>query len=203
MVAGRRIRFAAVLVGVVLALTGFSSHGGSSGSGGSGKSNSSGSGGGCSSSKSGSGKTHVGGGSAATATATATASGSVAPATVEVITCAGSTPPATTLRFTSTLNIKATFSVNLYRESGTGAVIEQSVVKVTLEAREARTVDVVLKDASRAAQVMKCRVDAPVRGTETGSGTGGVTGGGTGATPKATPKATAPAKATPKATRSH
>ncbi|MFD7262116.1 hypothetical protein [Streptomyces sp. NPDC059874] len=208
MVVGRRIRFTAVLVGVVLALTGFSSHGGSSSSGSSGKSksksSSSSGGGGCSSSKS-KKKTYSGGsGSAAGATATAAATGSVAPASAEVVTCVGATPPVTTIRFTSTLNLRATFSVNLYRESATGAVIEQSVVKVTLEARETRTVDVALKDASRAAQVTNCRVDSPVRGADATAGSAAGSGAAptttASATPKVTPKATS--KASPAPTRS-
>ncbi|MFJ8016590.1 hypothetical protein [Streptomyces sp. NPDC096339] len=206
--AGRRIRFTAVLVGVVLALTGFSSNGGSgSGSGGgTGKSKSkSGGGGGCSSSKSGKTKSYDGGGvSVATTAATASPSASIAPATAEVVTCVGAASPVTTIRFTSTLNLGATFSVNLYRENATGAVIEQSVVKVTLEAHETRTVDVALEDASRAAHVVKCRLDAPVRGAGTTGGAGvmpAATATPTGkAAPKVSPKATA--KAVPKATAS-
>ncbi|MFD7556603.1 hypothetical protein ACFV9E_18940 [Streptomyces sp. NPDC059835] len=108
----------------------------------------------------------------------------------------GATASVTTIGFTSTLDVRAAFSVTLYRESATGAVVEQSVVRVTLEARETRTVDVALTDASHAPQVAKCRIDAPVRGADT-------TGGGPGTpkvTPKTTDKATATAPAAPKAT---
>ncbi|MFG2993315.1 hypothetical protein ACGFZK_29140 [Streptomyces sp. NPDC048257] len=161
MVAGRRIRFTAVLVAVVFALTGFSSHGGSSSSGSSGKSgksSKSSSGGGCSSSKS-KKKTH--GSSNGTASASPSASPSGAPATAVVVTCVGGTSPVTTVRFTSNVDRRATFVVNLYREGANGVTVESTVVKETLKARETRTVEVPLKEPSRAAEVKTCRLDRP------------------------------------------
>uniref|UniRef100_A0AAU2JTX9 Uncharacterized protein n=1 Tax=Streptomyces sp. NBC_00049 TaxID=2903617 RepID=A0AAU2JTX9_9ACTN len=194
MAAGRRIRFTAVLVAVVFALTGFSSHGGSS-SGSSGKSKSSG-GGGCSSSKS-KKKSHSGSsGSTASTAASASASPSGDPATAVVVACFGGTPPVTTIRITSRLDRKADFTVNLYRESGTGAVIEATIVKATLEARETRTVDVALKDASRAAEVMNCRLDVPDDGSRPKPTSSGSTPSG--GKPAPTSTSTSPSKTTQK-----
>ncbi len=175
MAAGRHIRLTAVLVTVVFALTGFSSSGGSSGGKSSSKSKSSGSGGGCSSSKS-KKKSHSGSsGSTASATAASSASPTGDPATVVVVTCTGSATPVTTLRFTSRLDRRATFEVDLHREGAAGAAVESTVVRVDLGARETRTVDVALKDPSRAAQVRNCRLGKP---------------GTSGSTATATPKAT-------------
>ncbi|MFI7354659.1 hypothetical protein ACIBTP_12000 [Streptomyces avidinii] len=159
MVAGRRIRFTAVLVAVVFALTGFSSHGGSSSSGSSGKSKSksSSSGGGCSSSK----NKKKGHGSGSTAGASPSASATGAPATAVVVTCAGSTP-VTTVRLTSNVDRRATFVVNLYREGANGAAVESTVVKETLGARESRVISVPLKEPARATEVRTCRLDRPL-----------------------------------------
>ncbi|MER6250758.1 hypothetical protein ABT224_05110 [Streptomyces sp. NPDC001584] len=198
MVAGRRIRFTAVLVGVVLALTGFSSHGGSSGSSGSSGKSKSSSGGGCSSSKS-KKKGHGSGSDNGTATASPSASASGAPATAVVVTCVGATPPVTTVRFTSNVDRKATFTVNLYREGANGAVIESTEVEATLEARETRTVEVALEEPSRAAEVTTCRLGPPRESS--GNGTPGparTTSGGSKPTPRSTPK-----KSAPKSTRKH
>ncbi|MFI8392109.1 hypothetical protein [Streptomyces sp. NPDC085540] len=195
MVAGRRIRFTAVLVGVVFALTGFSSHGGSS-SGSSGKSKSS-SGGGCSSSKS--KKKGHGSSNRSTATASPSASATGAPATAVVVNCVGGTLPVTTVRFTSNADRRATYAVNLYRQGPNGATIESTEVEVTLEARETRTVEVVLKEPSRAAEVTTCRLDRPRESADgSASGPAGTTSGGSGSTPgaKSTPK-----KPGPKSTR--
>ncbi len=198
MVAGRRIRFAAVLVAVVFALTGFSSHGGSSSSGssGSGGKSKSSSGGGCSSSKS-KKKSHGGSTNDRTATASPSASATGAPATAVVVTCVGGTAPVTTVRFTSNVDRRATFAVNLYREGANGAFIESTEVEATLEARETRTVEVALKEPSRAAEVTTCRLDRP-RESSDGSmpGPAGTTPGGAGPTAGSTPK-----KSTPKPTR--
>lgn len=192
--AGRRIRFAAVLVAVVFALTGFSSHGGSSSSGSSGsggKSKSSSSGGGCSSSKS--KKKGHGSSNDRTATASPSASATGAPATAVVVTCVGGTPPVTTVRFTSNADRKATYAVNLHREGANGATIESTEVKVTLEARETRTVEVALKEPARAAEVTTCRLDRP-RDTSDGSTSGqaGTTSGGSKPTPGSTGDKSAP-----------
>ncbi|MFG2879529.1 hypothetical protein ACGFYU_31740 [Streptomyces sp. NPDC048337] len=189
MSAGRQIRFTAVSVAVVFALTGFSSNGGSSGGGGKSKSKSS-SGGGCSSSKS-KKKSHSGGGnSTATASASATPTGD--PATAVVVTCVGPQQATTTVRFTSRLDRKANVKVNLYREDAAGTVVESSVVRVTLEARETRTVDVALEDPAHAAEVKTCRLAAPDTDTATG-----------GPTPAdGTSRSTSTSKATPKPTKS-
>ncbi|MBT2482747.1 hypothetical protein [Streptomyces sp. ISL-94] len=200
MVAGRQIRFTAVLVAVVFALTGFSSHGGSSSSGSSSgksksKSSGSGSGGGCSSSKS-KRKSHSGSnGSTASASASASASPTGDPATVVVVTCAGPQQATTTVRFTSRLDRKANVRVNLSRERADGTVLESSVVRVTLEARETRTVDVALEGPSHAADVKNCRLATPETDTATGSPTPADGTGTSKSTPKATPK---PAKSTAK-----
>lgn len=198
MVAGRHIRFTAVLVAVVFALTGFSSHGGSSSSGSSGKSKSkSSSGGGCSSSKSRK-KGHGGSNSTATATAAPSASASGPPATAVVVTCVGATPPVTTVRITSNVDRRATFAVNLYREGANGATVESTVVKETLGARESRVVSVPLEEVARAGEVTACRLDRPVESSD--SGTPGpartTTSGGSVPTPGSTPK-----KPGPKSTR--
>lgn len=193
MVAGRQIRFTAVLVAVVFALTGFSSHGGSSSSG-SGKSkSSSSSGGGCSSSKS-KKKTHgsSSNGSSAAASASATPTGD--PATAVVVTCAGP-QQTTTIRFSSRLDRRSDFYVVLYRENAAGAVIESPTVRVTLDARETRNVDLALQDASHAAEVKNCRLGTPRTGT---GGPDAPSGGTSGGTSKSTPTA----KTTPKPTKS-
>ncbi|MGR4882847.1 hypothetical protein ACIPUC_26045 [Streptomyces sp. LARHCF249] len=183
--AGRHIRLTAVLVTVVFALTGFSSSGGSSG-GKSKSSKSSGKGGGCSSSKS-KKKSHSGGsGSTASASAASSASPSGDPATVVVVTCTSSATPVTTLRFTSRLDRRATFEVDLYREGAAGAAVESKVVRVDLAARETRTVDVALDAPSRAAEVRNCRLGKPT--TSASGSTPGSTSGGSKTTPA--PKAT-------------
>ncbi|WP_405830641.1 hypothetical protein [Streptomyces sp. NBC_00105] len=196
MVAGRRMRFTAVLVAVVFALTGFSSHGGSSSSGSSGKSKSkSSSGGGCSSSKS-KKKSHSGSkGSTASASPSADPTGD--PATAVVVTCAGPQQAATTIRFTSRLDRRATVKVTLHRENAAGTILESSVVRVTLEARETRAVDVALEDPAHAADVKNCRLAAPETDTTTAGPTpaDGPDGGISTSRPKATPK---PSKSTAK-----
>ncbi|MEU9253613.1 hypothetical protein AB0D66_17375 [Streptomyces sp. NPDC048270] len=186
MAAGRHIRLTAVLVAVVFALTGFSSSGGSSGGKSSGKSKSSSSGGGCSSSKS-KKKSHSGSGSTASASATASASPTGDPATVVVVTCTGSATPATTLRFTSKLDRRAAFEVDLHREGAGGAAVESTVVRVDLGARETRTVDVALDDPSRAAQVRNCRLGKPTTSGSSASATPGASSGPTSDGSKGTP----------------
>ncbi|MFB7171179.1 hypothetical protein ACFCYM_10200 [Streptomyces sp. NPDC056254] len=163
MMSGRRIRFTAVLVAAVFALTGFSSHGGSSGGKSKSGSKGSSSGGGCSSSKSKKKSRSHGNGSTASAARTASASASPDgdPATVVVVTCTGRDRPATTLRFTSRLDRRATVEVDLHREGAAGAAVDTEVVRVDLAARETRTVDVPLGDPSRAADVRNCRLGKP------------------------------------------
>ncbi|MEU3060989.1 hypothetical protein [Streptomyces subrutilus] len=169
MAAGRRIRFTAVLIAVVFALTGFSSSGGS-GSGGTSKGKSSG--GGCSSSKSGKKKSYSGG-SGRTASGSPSASPSGDPATAVVVTCTGASSAVTTLRVTSRLDRAATFAVRLYREGSGGTVVDTTDAEVTLEARATRTVDVALTDPARAAEVRTCRVGAVTVRSSSASATTG------------------------------
>ncbi|MER5869827.1 hypothetical protein [Streptomyces sp. NPDC002044] len=194
MVAVRHMRFTAVLITVVFALTGFSSTGGS-GSGGKSKSG----GGGCSSSKSSKKKTHTGsgrGGSGSSASATPSASPSGDPAAAVVVSCAGATPPVTTVKVTSRLDRKATFEVNLYRETASGSVLEATTARVTLEARATGTVDVALKEPARAAEVKTCRIGTVSVVSSSASATGSPaptssSGGSTsGPTSKPKPKST-------------
>lgn len=155
-VTGRRIRLTAVLLGVVLALTGFSSTGGSSG-----KSKSSG-GGGCSSSKSkskkksysyGSSTGGSGGGSAASATPTPTATRP--PAHAEVLTCAGPGVAKATVKVTSDSAAAYTFRVPLVFEGAAGRV-DSGSVDLALKAGESRTVDLPMTSADKSAQVQRC-----------------------------------------------
>ncbi|GAA0303287.1 hypothetical protein GCM10010302_47250 [Streptomyces polychromogenes] len=153
----RRIRFGAVLVAVVLSLTGFST------SGGSGKSD--GGGGGCSSSKSKS-KTkkksrgdgiHTDAGPDASASPTA----STGPATAVVVSCvdADAAHPSSTIEVTSRLDRTAVFSVTLRREGVGGSLVETATALVTLEPRQTRRQVVLLRAAARAGDVKDCRID--------------------------------------------
>ncbi|MCX4779111.1 hypothetical protein [Streptomyces sp. NBC_01264] len=194
-VTGRRVRLTAVLVGVVLALTGFSSTGGS------GKSKSSG--GGCSSSKSKSKKKSYsgtggsGGGSAATPTATATATGTRPLAHAEVVTCAGPSVAKATVKVTSDSASGHTFRVPLVFEGASGRV-DSGSVDLALKAGESRTVDLPMTSAAKAGEVKRCTLGpvqtlstaSPTPTSTSGSGstgsttTGGSTGGKTPSKPK-------------------
>ncbi|MBP0934809.1 hypothetical protein J0X20_14510 [Streptomyces sp. KCTC 0041BP] len=214
MVAGRRIRFAAVLAFVVLALTGFSSSGGSGNGSGSGKSKSnSSSGGGCSSSKSGKPKkkSHGGsGGGSATASATPTGSPAAPPAHAEVVTCAGQGRTKATLKVTSDVTGARTFRVPLVFEGAAGPV-DSATVEVALEARESRTVEVAMTLPARAADVRGCavgRIDTvpaatpSPSGTSDGSDSGSGTGSGSGiGKPGSKPKPKSTSRPNPKRTR--
>lgn len=162
MVTGRRIRFTAVLVAVVFALTGFSS-GGHSGHGG--KSKSSGSGGGCSSSKkknsyrsssssSGNNSNNSNGGSRSSPSPS---KNSRPPAHAEVATCAGPGRPRAVLKVTSDVDIARTVSVPVTFEGATGAV-ERTSVQVTLKARETQMVTAAMVQDDKAADVRNCVV---------------------------------------------
>ncbi len=114
-----------------------------------------------------------------------------------MVTCVAGTPPVTTVRFTSNVDRKATFTVSLYREGANGATIESTEVEATLEARETRTVEVALTEPARAAEVTTCRLDRPREASGTGTpGPARTTSGGSKPTPGSTPK-----KSTPKSTR--
>ncbi|MFI5766160.1 hypothetical protein ACIA8F_35155 [Streptomyces sp. NPDC051563] len=202
-VTGRRVRLTAVLVGVVLALTGFSSTGGS------GKGKSKSGGGGCSSSKSKTKKKSYGGsggsgGSTATPTATATATptGTRPLAHAEVVTCAGPAAAKATVKVTSDASAGHTFRVPLVFEGASGRV-DSGSVDLVLKAGESRTVDLPMTNAAKAAEVQRCTV-GPVQtlstasptptsdsGTSGSSVTGGSTGGNTpGNTSKPKPRST-------------
>ncbi|MFF3217148.1 hypothetical protein ACFYYB_41840 [Streptomyces sp. NPDC002886] len=194
-VTGRRVRLTAVLVGVVLALTGFSSTGGSGG-----KSKSKSSGGGCSSSKSKSKKKSYSGtggsGSGSTATPTATATETRPLAHAEVVTCAGPSVAKATVKVTSDATSGYTFRVPLVFEGASGR-IDSGSVDLTLKAGESRTVDLPMTSAAQAGDVRRCTL-GPVRTLSTasptptstsGSGTSGsTTGGSTGGKTPTKPK---------------
>ncbi|WP_327306176.1 hypothetical protein OG730_24015 [Streptomyces sp. NBC_01298] len=196
-VTGRRVRLTAVLVGVVLALTGFSSTGGS---GGKGKSKSSG--GGCSSSKSKSKKKSYSGtggggsGSGSTATPTATATETRPLAHAEVVTCAGPSVAKATVKVTSDATSGHTFRVPLVFEGASGRV-DSGSVDLTLKAGESRTVDLPMTSAAKAGEVRRCTVGpvqtlstaSPTPTSTSGSGTSGsTTGGSTGGKTPSKPK---------------
>ncbi|MEU7065319.1 hypothetical protein [Streptomyces sp. NPDC046161] len=161
MTVARRIRFGAVLVTVVLALTGFSSGHKSSG------------GGGCSSSRSdrsssSSNRTTTynrnttrGSGSTASPTPTPTATG--APARAEVVTCAGPATSKATVRVTSLASTERTVEVPITFDGASGTV-ERTFGRVTLKQGETRTIEIPLSDPTKAAAVTGCRLGTVVRG---------------------------------------
>ncbi|MFD8793879.1 hypothetical protein [Streptomyces vinaceus] len=160
MVAGRRIRFTAVLVAVVFALTGFSSSGHGHGS----KSSGSGSGGGCSSSKKrssyngGNNNTGTGSGSSGSGKSTPSPTKSAgAPAHASVVTCAGPSRPEAVLRVTSDVDTTRLVNVPVVFQGATG-VVERTTVPVSLKARETRTVTAALTQKDKAADVTTCVV---------------------------------------------
>ncbi|MFI5999038.1 hypothetical protein ACIA98_01235 [Streptomyces sp. NPDC051366] len=153
MVAGRRIRFTAVLVAVVFALTGFSTggHGGKS------KSKGSGSGGGCSSSKKKSSydsNNNSNGGGKSTPSPTKSAG---PPAHAQVVSCAGPGSPKAVLRVTSDVDKQRTVDVPLTFEGANG-VVDRTSVRVTLKARETQTVTAPMVHDDKAADVKTCVV---------------------------------------------
>ncbi|MFF3864054.1 hypothetical protein [Streptomyces sp. NPDC002209] len=153
MVAGRRIRFTAVLVAVVFALTGFSSGGHS------GKSKGSGSGGGCSSSKKKSShdsnnSNNSNGGGKSTPSPGKSAG---PPAHAQVVTCAGPGSPKAVLRVTSDVDKQSTVDVPLTFEGANG-VLDRTSVRVTLKARETQTVTAPMIHDDKAADVKTCVV---------------------------------------------
>ncbi|MFE5541707.1 hypothetical protein [Streptomyces sp. NPDC056492] len=159
MVAGRRIRFTAVLVAVVFALTGFSSSGHGHGS------KSSGSGGGCSSSKkrssydsnnsnSSSGSSSGSGSGKSTPSPTKSAG---APAQASVVTCAGPGRPQAVLKVTSVVDTARLVDVPVVFQGANG-VVDRTTVRVSLKARETRTVTADMAQKDKAADVTTCVV---------------------------------------------
>ncbi|MFD5891201.1 hypothetical protein ACFWHQ_35270 [Streptomyces sp. NPDC060334] len=196
MVAGRRVRFIAVLVGVVLALTGFSSHGGSSG-----KSKSRSGGGGCSSSKSGSKKKSYSGsnssssGGSGSGNSTSSPTPTAAGARAELVTCAAPGRPEATLKVTSGSGVEGTFSVSVVFEGANGRV-DSGSAEVRLKAGESRAVDVPMTFPDRVADVLRCVVgrvetvsSSTARPSSTPSrGSGGTSGSTSTSKPKTTTK---------------
>ncbi|MCX5074030.1 hypothetical protein OHA84_20880 [Streptomyces sp. NBC_00513] len=198
MVAGRRVRFIAVLVGVVLALTGFSSHGGSSG-----KSKSKSGGGGCSSSKSGSKKKSYSGsnsnssssGGSGSGNSTSSPTPTAAGARAELVTCAAPGRPEATLKVTSVSGVEGTFSVSVVFEGANGRV-DSGSAEVRLKAGESRAVDVPMTFPDRVADVLRCVVgrvetvsSSTARPSSTPSrGSGGTSGSTSTSRPKTTTK---------------
>ncbi|MFD9355629.1 hypothetical protein [Streptomyces sp. NPDC060031] len=150
MAAARRIRFTAVLVGVVLALTGFSSHGGSSGKS---KGKSSSGGGGCSSSKS-RRTTHTN----TTTTGGSSGTKSKEPARATVVTCAGPGRPQAVIQVTSLVDTERTVDVPLNFAGASGASLDSTSVRVTLKGREAKTVTVPMAHGDKAAEIQRCEM---------------------------------------------
>lgn len=158
MVAGRHIRLTAVLVAVVFTLTGFSSSGGSGGgskSGSSSKSKSNGSGGGCSSSKS-KKKSHSASGSSSSPTSSP--SNTSSPAHATVVTCVAAGKAEATLRVTSDVDAQRTVRIAVTFEDAKGGDLDTGSVKLTLKARETRTVVVPMTLPAKAAEVKNCLV---------------------------------------------
>ncbi|MFE2481277.1 hypothetical protein [Streptomyces sp. NPDC059389] len=157
MVAGRRIRFTAVLVAVVFALTGFSSSGHGHGS------KSSGSGGGCSSSKkrssynsnSNSGSNSGSNGSGKSSPSPTKSAGP--PAHAQVVTCAGPGSPQAVLKVTSDVDTTRLVNVPVVFQ-GAGGVVERTTVPVSLKARETQTVTAKMTRKDKAADVGSCVV---------------------------------------------
>ncbi|MCP3759573.1 hypothetical protein [Streptomyces sp. TBY4] len=193
-VTGRQFRLTAVLVGVVLALTGFSSTGGSGG-----KSKSKSSGGGCSSSKSKSKKKSYSGtgnsGSGSTATATPTATRPLAQAVV--VNCVGPAGVKAVVEVTSKASAEYTFRVPLVFEGASGRV-DSGSADLTLKAGETRRIDVPMTSPAKAGEVQRCVVgevqtlssSSPTPTSTSGSGSTGsvTTTGGSGGKTTSTPK---------------
>ncbi|MFE0644169.1 hypothetical protein ACFW2Y_21530 [Streptomyces sp. NPDC058877] len=171
-----RLKLAATLAAVVLALTGFHTGKGGHGSGTSksrsGKSRSS-KGGGCSND----GKSNddyegsVTSGQASTATASATAEPSpTAKVEVVVVECveperkkaagksARKADTTATLRITSHDALPGTYEVTLYFEGATGAVVDSSRARVTVDAYDVKTFQVAMGNPKSVSTVKRCRV---------------------------------------------
>ncbi|MFK0045102.1 hypothetical protein ACIQU4_13485 [Streptomyces sp. NPDC090741] len=156
MVAGRRIRFTAVLVAVVFALTGFSSSGHGHGHGS--KSSGSGSGGGCSSSKKRSSynsnnSTNNSNGSGKSTPSPSKSAGP--PAHAQVVTCAGPGSPKAVLKVTSDVDTTRLIDVPVVFQGASG-VVERTSVRVSLKPRETQTVTAAVVQKDKAAEVTSC-----------------------------------------------
>ncbi|MEW1635230.1 hypothetical protein AB0469_14235 [Streptomyces sp. NPDC093801] len=146
MVAGRHIRFTAVLVGVVLSLTGFSAHGRHGGSGGHG----------CSSGKSSHSSTNDSN-SSNSSTGSGKSKKSDAPAHATVVSCAAPGRTRAVLQVTSDLDTQRTVEVPLTFEGNAGTV-DRTSVRVTLKPRETQTVTVPMASPGQVNDVQRCQV---------------------------------------------
>lgn len=169
----RRVRFAAVLVVVVLALTGFStsSHGGKSGKSRSGKSSSSG--GGCSNSKKSNGSYHhddyddnydssstsSGGSTYGTPTPTATDAPDV-----RVIRCAQARKGKRKAVTSSTVELTAvssgTYDIDVTFLDAQGNTVDTGETTVDVTAGDARTLTVRMDSPGKVSRVKTCQVTA-------------------------------------------
>ncbi|MEU3314089.1 hypothetical protein ABZ743_15635 [Streptomyces sp. NPDC006662] len=150
MVAGRHMKFTAVLVGVVLSLTGFSAHGRHGG----------GSGGhGCSSGKSSHSSTYDSNNNSSTGSGSGTGKSTKSdpPAHATVVSCAAPGRAKAVLQVTSDLDTQRTVDVPLTFEGNAGTV-DRTSVRVTLKPGETQTVTVPMPDAAKANAVQRCQV---------------------------------------------
>lgn len=151
-----------MLVGVVLALTGFSSTGGSGSGSGKSSSKSSSGGGGCSSSKSKPKKKSYGsgGGSGGGSSATPAPSRSALPAHLELIACAGPGRPKATIRITSDASVTHDIRTSLtFHWEGYGT--EAQIIDVmALKPGEGRTLEVPMRRAEKADVIERCALGA-------------------------------------------
>ncbi|MGO4461424.1 hypothetical protein AB4039_29645 [Streptomyces sp. M-16] len=201
----RRIRFGTVLAVAVLSLTGFSTHGGSSGNSGGGCSSSKSSGTAKSSGKSSSKTTRKSYGGDTDATPVASASPTGAPATTTLISCGDVTQPSTTIEVTSLLDRAATFEVSMYREEAGGAVIETATGRITLKARGTGRTVIAMENRARADAVAACRIssvhvvaDPSATPSPAPTPAPGTVTSGSRSTPKPGPKATGKTAAPPR-----
>ncbi|WP_406139036.1 hypothetical protein [Streptomyces sp. NBC_01089] len=160
----RRLRFGAVLVGVVLALTGFSRHSSHS------HGHSHSSGGGCSSSKSHSSSTthhynsnddNTYGSSSGSSSRTSSSTTRDPKATGTVVTCAKKGAAAATVR----VSARAASGSNTYRVSMSflgagGSVVDTGSATVPVYGNSSATVKVPMSVPSDAGSVTRCRIDS-------------------------------------------
>ncbi|MFH7595806.1 hypothetical protein WDV06_11980 [Streptomyces racemochromogenes] len=144
------MKFTAVIVGVVLSLTGFSAHGRHGGSSG---------GHGCSSGKSSHSSSNDNTGTSSGTSGTGSAKGkkSDAPAHATVVSCAAPGRPKAVLQVTSDLDTQRTVDVPLTFEGNAGTVDRVSV-RLTLKPRESQTVTVAMSNAGKVNEVQRCQV---------------------------------------------
>ncbi|MEU3915220.1 hypothetical protein [Streptomyces sp. NPDC029721] len=155
MVAGRHMKFTAVIVGVVLSLTGFSAHGRHGG----------GSGGhGCSSGKSShsssndvNSSNNSNNSTSSGSTGTGKGNKSDAPAHATVLSCAAPGRTKAVLQVTSDLDTQRTVDVPLTFEGNAGTV-DRTSVRVTLKPRETQTVTVAMVNPAKVNEVQRCQV---------------------------------------------